>query len=172
MAREKTPNKLITRMPPPQSSLNTSTEVADCCLLSNFLLPYRCGNHSSACAVDQGLSDIRPSWVVTISALRHMAPQGRREHGYQATGKQAHHFQKPTFSCMPTLSPVYKSSQTTPAPESGWRTPLFLCTASPVLKYKFNKIYLGIFLGFPLYFYLTEPKNPNTDNSYTDKSFF
>ena len=39
----------------------------------------------------------------------------------------------------------------------------FLCAAALGLKHKLNKICLEISLGFPLDFYLGEPKNPNAD---------
>lgn len=72
---------------------------------------------------------------------------------------QAHLFQKAIF--VPQLSKAAKQSQ----PQGHSEDLPFLCAASLVLQHKLNPIYLDIFfLEFPLYFFLREPKNPNTGN--------
>lgn len=73
-------------------------------------------------------------------------------------------FKKPIFSYKPTLSPSYKSIQRGPAPKTSSEDHPFLCSASFVLEHSLNKICLEISPGFPLDFYLGEPKNPNTSN--------
>lgn len=57
-------------------------------------------------------------------------------------------------------------------PGAGSEALPFLGAASLVLEHKLNKIRLDISLGFPLDFYLGEPKNLNAGNTFFASALF
>lgn len=109
---------------------------------------------------------------VMSSALLCLTAQVRTYLPCNRTGKESHParngkfhtssiFKKPAFSHKPTSSPAYKC-QAQPPP-SGWEDHPDLYAAALVLQRKLNKVYLGTSLGFPLSFYIGNPRIPTQE---------
>lgn len=75
------------------------------------------------------------------------------------------------FQCCLPPNQVPFIHHPSPPSQGSWEDLPFLCADCLVLKNKFNKICLVIFLRFPFEFYLEEPKNPKTDNTLLKTKF-
>ena len=148
-------------MSPLLCSLLKNAEVAD--FISPLIADVETADPHAA--EDQGLTTMQPSWVGAILPLQH-----RQEHSYYETLSswtrksptlkwniiKACLFWKTQFHAGPLCPQLIKAASLQPVQRA------FLASVLPA---SCSSISLESFLGFPLYFYLGEPKNLNTSNS-------